>query len=119
MSLILQSLAFLILDQYCHHRFDNFILLPINVGPSYKRECFDIHRLFCVLYKQLLFSLLHSVCKSVVFRDAGGCKNFFIFCRNTSRRVCLSLDQSVFIFFCFHVNLDIRFKIEKKDSLQN
>ena len=31
---------FFISDQYCHHRSDNYILLPINVGPRNKRGCF-------------------------------------------------------------------------------
>ena len=30
---ILQSSAFLISDQYCHPRSDNYIILAINVGP--------------------------------------------------------------------------------------
>ena len=37
---LLQSSGFLISDQYCHHRSDNYILLPRNVGPRYKRGCF-------------------------------------------------------------------------------
>ena len=33
MTPILESSAFYISDQYCHYRSDNYIILPIMVGP--------------------------------------------------------------------------------------
>ena len=37
------KLGFLILDWYCHHRSNNYIILPINVGPMEIRPgCFSI-----------------------------------------------------------------------------
>ena len=35
------SIIIIFLDQYCHHRSDNYILLLINVGPRNRKGCFQ------------------------------------------------------------------------------
>ena len=64
---MLQISAFEISDRSCHHRSDNYIILPIYVGPRNMLSCF--------VHKRLYFFMKHNTyfCNKTVAANRQQC----------------------------------------------